>query len=97
MTFLTSFKALALFQWSADVFSQTNKFDPGTLLWHHANLSSQAQWILLAQNIPTRPHSSEAHPQVIDSHREQREERNLKFAWKDRPTLEVLDKEQLNA
>lgn len=77
--------------------AQTSKFEPGTLLWHHANVSSQGQWILLAHNIPTGPHSSETHPLVIDSHREQREERNLKFAWKDRPTLEVLDKEQLNA
>ena len=77
--------------------AQTSKFDPETLLWYHANVSSQAQWILLAQNIPTGPHSSETQPRGIDSHREQREERNLKFAWKDRPTLEVLDKQQLNA
>ena len=58
----------------------------------HTNVSFQAQWVLLAPYIPSGPHSSETQPLVIDSHKEQRGERRLKFAWKDRSTLEVHPK-----
>jgi hypothetical protein len=47
--------------------------------------SFQAQWMLLAQNIPSRSHSSELLHHVIDNQGGQIEERSLNLVWRDRP------------